>query len=285
MDAPRLSRSPLRRRRAYGSFLLARAARRAANTPSVPTGPQRAQTPTPLDIDDIARGLVARPAAVAALVALLVAAALHVGVGGASASIRPAKRGARASHNVVVDAANEPLAEDLPPPPPPPPPPPSSSTPALATAPTSSPASSSPSPLAAMAPGLSSSSFGGVGGAGLGAGFAAGGGASGLPSSAPQATAQTTPTITPARAISRPPPRYPPGARRDGVTGVVTLAIEVDETGAIVVVRVVHSEPAGVFDAAAVESVRGWRFQAATREGAPLRSWVRQTIRFSLEAT
>jgi protein TonB len=93
------------------------------------------------------------------------------------------------------------------------------------------------------------------------------------------------PTLTPARATSRPPPRYPPAARRDGVTGVVTLAIQVDASGHILAVRIVESDPAGVFDDAAIESVRAWRFTPATRDGAPVTTWVRQTIRFTLEAS
>lgn len=284
MDAPCLpsSSSPsLRRVPVRGPFAVARSARRVAACASPPPAPRPLPPGVPLGLDDVAGRLAFRPAAFGALAALVAAVALHLGVGGASASIRPAKRGATTTTSVAVEAAPELLAEDVPAAPPPPerPPPPASDVARL-------PSSSSPSPTSAPAPaalpGLSPTSFGaGPGGAG-GGGFAAGGDAT-LPSSAPQAAVQTTPTVRPARAISRPPPRYPAGARRDGVTGVVTLAIEVDTGGHILAVRVVESEPAGVFDAAAVESVRAWRFEPATRDGVPVTTWVRQTIRFTLE--
>jgi TonB family protein len=65
----------------------------------------------------------------------------------------------------------------------------------------------------------------------------------------------------------------------------VTIAIQVDGQGAILAVRIVDSDPAGVFDDAAIESVRAWRFEPATRDGVPVTTWVRQTIRFTLEAS
>lgn len=283
MDAARLPPPPpppLRRRPARGALAVSRVARRVARQGSGLPVPASAPTPTPIDVADVIRGLSFRPAALGGLLAVAAATALHLGAGGASLAIRP-KKTAAAPTSVAVEAAPEVLAEDVPvavaPPPPPSPTTSTRSLPAIAAAATSS--SIAPAP-AGLAPTSFSAGFPGS----VGVGFAAGGGQA-LPSSAPQAGATSTPAVTPARAMSRPPPRYPPAARRDGVTGVVTLAIQVDEAGAILAVRVVESDPVGVFDDAAIESVRAWRFTPATRDGAPMTTWVRQTIRFTLEAS
>jgi protein TonB len=217
--------------------------------------------------------------------AIALAVTLHLVVGGASMSIRPAKRATVSTTSVAVESPPEVLAEDIPAVPPPtttPPPPPPATSPnrpaAANAAPSTSPAA------AAVPPGLQPTSFAAGGSGAGGGGFGAGGGQA-LPSSTPQAKTTVSPTVTPARAVSRPPPRYPPAARRDGLTGVVTLAIQVGEQGSILAVRVVDSDPVGVFDAAALESVRAWRFEPATRDGVPVTTWVRQTIRFTLEAS
>lgn len=61
------------------------------------------------------------------------------------------------------------------------------------------------------------------------------------------------------------------------------MQIHVDVAGAVDDVRVLESDPPGLFDDAAVQSVRGWTFAPATSDGAAVASWVRQTIRFSLD--
>jgi protein TonB len=60
--------------------------------------------------------------------------------------------------------------------------------------------------------------------------------------------------------------------------------IHVDQSGAVDDVRVIESTPAGIFDAAALDSVRAWTFTPATSDGQAIASWVRQTIRFALES-
>jgi len=262
---------------------VSRAARRVVREGSHLPLPAPAAPATPIDLVDVIRGLASRPAVLAGVGAIALAVTLHLVVGGASMSIRPAKRAALSTTSVAVEAASEVLAEDVPaaPPPAPTPPPPAATT---ARLPAAVAAAATTSSAAAAPPGLLPSSFSAGGGSGGGGGFGVGGGRA-LPSSTPQASTSAAPTVTPARAVSRPPPRYPPAARRDGITGVVTIAIQVDGQGAILAVRVVDSDPAGVFDDAAIESVRSWRFAPATRDGVPVTTWVRQTIRFTLEAS
>lgn len=104
--------------------------------------------------------------------------------------------------------------------------------------------------------------------------------------SSPSTTAADAgPPLVAARPTTRTPPRYPAAARAAGTTGVVVVQIHIDDAGAVDDVRVVESTPPGVFDDAAVESVRAWRFEPATSAGRATASWVRQTIRFTLEQT
>jgi len=83
--------------------------------------------------------------------------------------------------------------------------------------------------------------------------------------------------------VARNAPTYPSGARSKGITGSVTLSIQVDARGQVTDVRVTESEPPGTFDDAAVRAVCGWRFQPATYQGAPVAVRVEQTLSFDLE--
>lgn len=84
------------------------------------------------------------------------------------------------------------------------------------------------------------------------------------------------------RASYRPPLKYPDYARKRGLGGYVLLNLLVDKTGAVQDVRLLNSEPAGVFDQVAMESVREWNFDPATYKGSPVKVWVKQRIAFNL---
>jgi len=85
------------------------------------------------------------------------------------------------------------------------------------------------------------------------------------------------------RAMQRVPAEYPSRARQQGITGYVTLSLLVGSDGSVSDVRVLESQPTGVFDAVALSAVRGWRFQPAMYEGRPVSVRARQTLRFELE--
>ncbi len=72
---------------------------------------------------------------------------------------------------------------------------------------------------------------------------------------------------------------YPEAARRTRQQGVVQLNFVIDENGLVQDVRV--EESAGeIFDSAVVETVRGWRYEPATKDGVPVKMrWV-QRFRF-----
>lgn len=87
----------------------------------------------------------------------------------------------------------------------------------------------------------------------------------------------------PPRAILNPAPRYPASAQTQGVEGRVTMRVLVDREGSVTQAVVTESIPPGVFDTAAVEAIRRWRFSPATFKGQRVQVWVRKTLTFRLE--
>ena len=63
-------------------------------------------------------------------------------------------------------------------------------------------------------------------------------------------------------AVSSPQPAYPRDALRDGVSGEVTVAFTVNADGSVSGASVVSSNPHHVFDTAALDAIRKWRFEA-----------------------
>jgi protein TonB len=75
---------------------------------------------------------------------------------------------------------------------------------------------------------------------------------------------------------------FPPRARARGIQGYVVFSLLIGVTGEIEEVRIMESFPAGTFDEAATQGINQWRFEPAVYQGQPVRSWVRQRIRFDL---
>ncbi|MGE4551578.1 MAG: energy transducer TonB, partial [Desulfovibrionaceae bacterium] len=78
------------------------------------------------------------------------------------------------------------------------------------------------------------------------------------------------------------PPDYPASARRRGLTGVVELRFLVEPDGAVSEVEVVSARPEGIFEQAAIQAVRRWRFRPGLVQGRPVRTWMRIPITFQL---
>lgn len=60
---------------------------------------------------------------------------------------------------------------------------------------------------------------------------------------------------------------YPADARATGVEGRVVVRYDVTQAGTVANAVVVESEPPGVFDAAALDAVRSWRFRPMVDRG------------------
>lgn len=81
------------------------------------------------------------------------------------------------------------------------------------------------------------------------------------------------------------PPKYPKSAVDAGVSGMVWLKVQVAADGSVSDVQVEKSEPAGVFDAVAVEAAKQWKFSPGSRTstGEPVAGWVMVPVKFSVD--
>ena len=86
----------------------------------------------------------------------------------------------------------------------------------------------------------------------------------------------------PPRPIAQAPIPYPARAKAQGITGYVMLSLLIGPTGQVEKVKVLESQPSGVFDDAAVAGVQNWRFEPASYRGESVRVWARQRVRFDL---
>lgn len=170
---------------------------------------------------------------------------------------------------------------------PPPPPPTRSDTPSFepsladAVAPTPAPSVAAPSPAPPQLSGLAPT----AGPGSLSLGMSGGG----LPSmgTLPGADLPTDAVVDereiPARPKSRPKPTYPRLAQRQGIEGFVTLRLRIDANGAVQDAVVVDADPPGVFDEAALQTARRYRFTPARRGSEAVATTLQQTIRFELQ--
>ncbi len=86
----------------------------------------------------------------------------------------------------------------------------------------------------------------------------------------------------PPRPTYQAPVEYPRQARARGTQGYVVLSLLISAAGEIEKVQVLEAQPAGVFDQAAIEGVRNWRFEPAQYQGRNVKVWARQRVRFDL---
>lgn len=91
-----------------------------------------------------------------------------------------------------------------------------------------------------------------------------------------------TPPDFNAAQLGNPAPRYPYQARRAYEEGIVLLRVLVSENGRARTVDLAQSSGSDLLDAAAVKTVRGWRFLPAQQAGRAVEAWVLVPITFSL---
>lgn len=77
-------------------------------------------------------------------------------------------------------------------------------------------------------------------------------------------------------------PEYPDFARKAGIEGQVLLKLLVNEEGRVVDITVVKSLHE-LLDVAAIKAVSQWRYSPAKQRDQPVKVWVVQPVRFSLE--
>jgi protein TonB len=81
----------------------------------------------------------------------------------------------------------------------------------------------------------------------------------------------------------RSPIVYPELARRQGISGYVTMNVLIDEHGNVEDVKVIDAEPKDIFELKADSTVRTWRFEPATYNGKAVKVWATQKIVFKLD--
>ncbi len=76
---------------------------------------------------------------------------------------------------------------------------------------------------------------------------------------------------------------YPKKAKKMGIKGYVLLNLLIDAQGNVKKVKVLESEPAGVFDDVAVAGVKNWKFSPGEYKGKAVKVWAKQKIRFDFQ--
>jgi TonB family protein len=79
-------------------------------------------------------------------------------------------------------------------------------------------------------------------------------------------------------------PVYPDSARKAGIEGKVVLQVVIDQEGRVVDAEVLVSDPPGLFDESAMNSIRRWVYTPATRDGRPIKVRVGQVMEFALRS-
>ena len=78
-------------------------------------------------------------------------------------------------------------------------------------------------------------------------------------------------------------PQYPPQARLRQQEGYVNVEFVVNADGSVSDPVVVDAQPQDIFDQAAIQAVRRWRFSPGIREGEAVAVRVRQRVEFRLQ--
>jgi TonB family protein len=78
-------------------------------------------------------------------------------------------------------------------------------------------------------------------------------------------------------------PTFPVGARQRGVSGWVDVQFLVTSAGLVTDVIITGSEPVGMFEQAAIDAVKKWRYKPMQRDGHPVDQRARLRMKFALD--
>jgi protein TonB len=78
-------------------------------------------------------------------------------------------------------------------------------------------------------------------------------------------------------------PDYPPGLRREGIEGSVTVRVTIDERGRVTAVELIKADDQRFFAETRDQALRYWRFEPARRDGVAVVSDQTMTVHFRLE--
>ena len=82
--------------------------------------------------------------------------------------------------------------------------------------------------------------------------------------------------------LVRIPPRYPMRAANRRIEGYVTLEFTITKTGTVTDAVIVEAKPSTIFNRAALNALRKWKFKPKVVEGQTVEQRARQTLQFKL---
>jgi TonB family protein len=88
------------------------------------------------------------------------------------------------------------------------------------------------------------------------------------------------PVVREAKLIRRVSVDYPSAAKRDGIEGTVDLAVTVSAKGVVESVSVAHADPPDVFDKAALDAIRRWKYEPRYEDGLPAEANLKVHVEF-----
>jgi len=103
-----------------------------------------------------------------------------------------------------------------------------------------------------------------------------------VPEQATSSTAGADVDQLPRKLHTNPAPPYPPDAFARRQQGVVFLDVHLNPRGLVDDIAVLKSSGVASLDRAALETVRGWRFEPARRSGSPVSMSVTVPVRFEI---
>ncbi len=105
-----------------------------------------------------------------------------------------------------------------------------------------------------------------------------------LPAAPPPAAAESATvnasTLNRTRYVA---PQYPDSAQARSLEGWVDLQFLVNTDGTLSEVTIVGAQPVGVFEQAALDAVKRWRYQPVVRDGRPVTQRARLRVRFAVQ--
>ena len=80
----------------------------------------------------------------------------------------------------------------------------------------------------------------------------------------------------------REPIAFPEQAKEKNINGHVTVNILVNKEGQVEKVKLLDSQPEGVFDQVTIAAVKNWNFSPAQYQGRIVSVWVKQKLKFQV---
>ena len=77
-------------------------------------------------------------------------------------------------------------------------------------------------------------------------------------------------------------PPYPPSLERLEIEGAVTVRVQVGLDGRVTAVELVRADNPAFFASTRDWALKRWRFKPATRDGAPVATWLTKTVQFRI---